>query len=252
MRPPTGRCGCGAPGGEFLTAAASRAEYMTVAAANWHALATFAGRLTMQTPAIMIDIGSTTSDLIPIIDGLPAPIGDTDEARLMTWELVYTGISRSPICSLVSHPRVAAELFATSLDAHLILGQIAEDAANTDTADGRPATKPNAHGRLSRMLGGDRELTDACLTRGLAEAFARRQVERLAESVDMIHANPNHPRFDTAILAGAGEFLGRQVLTATRSEPITRIVSLSDHLGPTVSACAPAYAVAVLASERPL
>ena len=48
-----------------------------------------------------------------------------------------------------------AELFATTLDAYLVLDQVPEDAEDRDTADGRPATRPCAHARLSRMLGGD-------------------------------------------------------------------------------------------------
>src|SRR5215211_5656902 len=53
-------------GGEFLGVAASRAEHMTVAAANWHALATFVGRWVPCGVSVLIDIGGTTTDIVPI------------------------------------------------------------------------------------------------------------------------------------------------------------------------------------------
>ena len=42
--------------------------------------------------ALLIDIGSTTADLIPIVGGLPATTGYSDAERLETGELVYTGM----------------------------------------------------------------------------------------------------------------------------------------------------------------
>jgi len=53
------------------------------------------------------------------------------------------------------------------------------------------------------------------------------------------------------IVSGSGEFLARRVAReALAGAPIERVVSLDEELGPEVSACAPAYAVAVLATER--
>src|SRR6202030_2937868 len=112
---------------------------------------------------LLIDVGSTTTDVIPLSGGRAVPRGVTDAARLQTSELVYTGARRTPVCALV-HEGVAAELFATTLDVYLTLGAFAED-SSTDTADGRPATRPRAHARLARMRGGDAEPCPAALTR---------------------------------------------------------------------------------------
>ncbi|HLQ46390.1 MAG TPA: hydantoinase/oxoprolinase family protein, partial [Planctomycetaceae bacterium] len=109
--------------GEFVSPDEAREEPRLTAAANWHAQATFVGRLVPSCSAMLIDIGSTTSDLIPLVNGLPMPAGRTDVERLQSGELVYCGVRRTPLCALVDHVplgdadcAVAAELFATTLD----------------------------------------------------------------------------------------------------------------------------------------
>jgi uncharacterized hydantoinase/oxoprolinase family protein len=80
----------------------------------------------------MIDIGSTTTDIIPLDKGRVAVRGRTDTERLRTGELVYAGIRRTPLCALATElplgqgPPIglAAELFATSLDVFLTLGDL--------------------------------------------------------------------------------------------------------------------------------
>src|SRR5665213_2920887 len=75
--------------GRFSDLAAARTESLTAAAANWLALATFAGRYAPTGPALLIDIGSTTTDIVPLQDGRPMPKGRTDPERLRSGELVY-------------------------------------------------------------------------------------------------------------------------------------------------------------------
>ena len=60
-------------GGEFVSVEDAVEIPRLVAAANWHALATFAGRLTGEGPAVLLDVGTTTTDIIPLADGVPVP-----------------------------------------------------------------------------------------------------------------------------------------------------------------------------------
>ena len=232
--------------GDFV--APDAAETMAVASANWHTLATFAGRLVPTGPALLFDIGSTTTDLIPLIDGVPASHGKTDPERLKSGELVYTGVRRTPVMTIVSPGNHAAELFATALDAHLLLGHIPEDPDDRDTADGRPATKAHAHARLSRMLGGDPEITSAVETENLAGYFAGDQLGHLVLTAWRV-CLPWSDAPWSWIISGSGEFLARLVL-ATQDTPPIQVISLTDRFGPDLATCAPAYAVAVLAAER--
>lgn len=109
-----------------------RRRPVQAAAANWLALATAAARLVPDDRGLMIDIGSTTTDIIPLDRGRVAVRGRTDTERLQTGELVYAGIRRTPLCALATElplwqgPPIglAAELFATSLDVFLTLGDL--------------------------------------------------------------------------------------------------------------------------------
>lgn len=231
--------------GKFVTAAASRRDPMAVASANWHALATFAGRYALRGRTMLIDVGSTTTDLIPIQDGIPVPSGRTDRDRLRTGELVYAGVRRTPVCAVVDG--VMAEFFATVHDAYLVLGQIAEDADDFDTADGRPATKACAHARLSRMLGGDAETMSIREIISLAEQVFSAQTDMIIDAIERVS--------DLApsgyISSGSGDWLASSLRSWPQYED-ARWQSLSEATGPEVSAAAPAYALAVLAAERGL
>jgi probable H4MPT-linked C1 transfer pathway protein len=231
--------------GRFGSAREARAAPQRAAAANWHALATFAGRFIAEGPGLLVDIGSTTADVIPLCDGRPVPEGLTDEKRLRSRELVYTGVRRTPVCALV-RGAVAAEVFATTLDVYLALEEAPED-GGTDTADGRPASRSCAHARLARMLGGDAETCTPRQTRRLAARAARAQEQLLRRAVARVSRRlPAPPR--AAVLAGSGEFLARRVLWGM-TKPGPNLVSLAERLGPGLSSAACAYAVAVLAAE---
>ncbi len=231
--------------GQFVDLETSRSDPLPAAAANWLALATFAGRFAPAGPAVLLDVGSTTTDIIPLLDGRPVPRGRTDPERLRTGELVYTGVRRTPLCALLGGDG-AAEFFATTRDVYLVLGDLAEDVADRDTADGRPATCPLAHARLARMLCADVESCTEEERLALAEETRARQLRLLREAFTKVSATlPAPPRF--AILSGSGEFLARQLLVHSTALETT---SLGERLGPALSEAACAYAVAVLAEER--
>lgn len=236
--------------GRFADVASARQTPLQTAAANWLALATFAGRYAPKGPALLIDVGSTTTDVVPLREGRPVPRGRTDPERLESQELVYTGVRRTPVCALRGD--VAAELFATTLDVYLLMGWIAEDAGDTRTADGRPATKVAAEARLARMLGADLETSTAKERQNLANLVAMRQTMMVHSAIQ--HVVKRLPRFpEIVVLAGEGEFLARNALTDPipphNRLPVQQVVSLSAELGPAVSQAACAHALARLAEK---
>jgi probable H4MPT-linked C1 transfer pathway protein len=231
--------------GRLTDPAAVRRAPLGAAAVNWLALATLAGRFAGRGPALLIDIGSTTTDIIPLSSGRPVPRGRSDRERLRFGELVYTGARRTPVCALLPGV-VAAELFATTLDVYLALGELPED-EGTDTADGRSASRPRAHARLARMLCGDAETCPEGRTRRLAQRAAAAQQRLLCRAVRRaVSPLEGPPR--VVILAGSGEFLARKALDHG-SSPAPRVSSRAARLGPALSEAACAYAVAVLAAE---
>lgn len=233
--------------GRFVDTVAARRTPWQTGAANWLALATFCGRWAADGPALHIDIGSTTTDIVPLMDGRPVPRALHDPDRLRYGELVYTGVRRTPLCALLG-PVVAAELFATTLDVYLVLGYIAEDECNNTTADGRPATKAAAYGRLARMICSDGETSSRSDILALAAQAAQRQAEIIAEAMTRAASVlPDQSR--QIILSGEGEFLWHSALQERWPSPPKYVVSLKEQLGPDVSAAACAYATAKLAQE---
>ena len=228
--------------GHWLSVAEARGQSLAVAASNWHALATFAGRFAPTGTSLLIDIGSTTTDIIPLIDGKPASKGLTDFDRLQTGELVYVGVKRTPIMAL-GLPSICAEYFADVRDAFIVLGDISEEPHAIDTADDQRGTRAECLARLARMIGADLETAAEARIVEFASACRRAVTENLSNAINQA------PTAETILLSGTGEWLMREIVQEFR--PSTPIISLSEQLGPDISACAPAYAVAVLASEMP-
>ncbi len=232
--------------GEFADLYAARLVPSQTAAANWLALATFAGRFAPRGAALLVDVGSTTTDVVPLTSGRPTPLGWTDPERLLCRELVYTGVRRTPVCALLGE-QVAAELFATTADVYMLLGDLGEDPGDLATADGRPATRAMAEARIARMLCADLESSTADERHDLAERAASRQLTIVREALTQVAGRSARP-VETVIVSGSGEFLAERAARKFSDTP-PQVVSLSQELGPAISEAACAYAVAVLAAE---
>lgn len=240
--------------GLLVDPAVAREAPLLAAASNWHALAAYCSRLATAGPAILCDMGSTTTDVIPLTAAGPCPRGANDAERLTYSELVYTGVERTPIMVVVNRlpwrgrpVAVAAELFATTADAYLLLDELPEEHQNMDTADGRARTRAAAHARLARMIGAD--VTMFSLEDALAAATAVRTAQLAAMRAAVAHVAARFETVPATIIAsGQGEFLLRELAASLPWRPA--VVSLAASLGPQASRCAPAHALAVLARER--
>lgn len=243
-------------GGEFLTPEEACEFPRLVAAANWHALATWAGRMVPDAAGLLIDVGSTTTDLIPLEAGLPAPQGWTDVERLLSGELLYRGVRRTPLCALAptvsfrgQECPLAAEFFATTLDIALLTGRREEDPSACDTADGRPATIAAAHSRLAHMLCCDVEELTRAEAVAVAEALWQRLETDLRKALERCLAPWESP-VRTVLLCGEGECLMRRLAASHPRLAGAEMISLTEMLGPAHSHAACAYALARLGRER--
>ena len=238
--------------GRLVSPPVIRTKPLSAAATNWHALGRFAARWRGDGLGMLIDVGSSTCDVIPLLDPDDFPAAHTDAERLALGELVYQGVERTPVCAVISELpfkdgwcSVARELFATTLDVSLLLKQIPEDPANTDTADGRPATKSAARRRMSRMIcANDDEFNHRDAVK-MAQAVFDAQTALLAGAMQQVADRVGAP--GRVIFSGHGEQLGRAALARCGWEVET--LSLGLHLGVAISRCAPAHALAVLANE---
>jgi (4-(4-[2-(gamma-L-glutamylamino)ethyl]phenoxymethyl)furan-2-yl)methanamine synthase len=237
--------------GRLVATHVAQEEPHLAAAANWHALARFAAKHAPGS-ALVIDIGSTTCDMIPLADGAVRAFGHTDTERILSGELVYSGVERTPVCALTAYLPyrgelcpLAAEVFATTWDVYLILDDLAEEPNSNNTADGRPATRSHARDRLARMICADSDSFSFDDAVALAEAASRHQLARIAVALSRVLGRMPSP--ETIVVSGRGEFLARRLIE--RMRVTAQVVSLSQQLGAQLSRCAPAHALAVIARE---
>jgi probable H4MPT-linked C1 transfer pathway protein len=249
--------GCGEPVGIYLldgrivTAAEATQRPLAAAAANWHALARLAAAATGGVPGFLVDVGSTTTDIVPLGSTGPAPLATDDAGRMRSGELVYTGIERTPVATLVrSLPHgglrrpVASERFADSRDAWLLVGALPEDEDTCDTADGGPATRAAAVVRMARSMLLDPDSLSPDDARAAAERCVATQARLVAHGLRRVAAGCGwRPR--TVVLSGHGTALARLALDRT-GWPVER-VALAERLGAEISRVAPAHALALIA-----
>jgi probable H4MPT-linked C1 transfer pathway protein len=200
--------------GELVSAEAARARPLDVAAANW--VATALAVAGAHPDALLIDVGSTTADIVPIAAGRVAATGHNDLERLLAGELVYTGVLRTNLAAIASRVPVrggwcpvSSEYFAISADVHLVLGHLTPEEYDCRTPDGRPATVPFARERIARLVCADVEQLGEDEVDAIA-AFAHgeqlRQLEDAARRVQL-----PLPADAPVVAVGSGAFLGREV-----------------------------------------
>ncbi len=231
--------------GRFVSPADALNEPLAVAASNWAATASI---VALDHPnAILIDIGTTTADIIPILHGQLAALGTTDPARLASGELVYTGALRTPVEAIVQHvplgtslAAVSAESFTLVGDIHVWRGDLAPDDYSVTAPDRRPASREFAAERIARVVCADREMLDDQAISAIADAVADAQVDLISRAIARVRAR--HRTLRTAVVTGLGSFIATR---AARQVGLS-VVQLADALGADGARCAPAAAVALL------
>jgi (4-(4-[2-(gamma-L-glutamylamino)ethyl]phenoxymethyl)furan-2-yl)methanamine synthase len=254
------------PGGEILIYAGTagflapdRAVLCSdrVASANWMASATFAASTCPE--GLFIDIGSTTTDFVAFRDGQVWAQGFTDQERLVAGELVYTGVSRTPVFAIADrvphqgqdHPLIP-ELFATMADVYRLCGALPEDADQLPATDGEGKSDGDSARRLARMIGCDVESAAIGAWRKIAGHLADAHHRRLAAAAQRLLAERGLDRSAPLLGAGVGRFLVRKLARDFGRDYVDfgDIVDAADGAREWAARCAPAAAVALLAAAR--
>ncbi len=241
----------------FLFADEAIARPLDVASANWHASAEFIARHCGS--GLLVDMGTTTTDLIPLRAGHPAARGYTDGERFAARELIYAGVVRTPVMAFsrvapfAGHQQgIAAERFATMADVYRLTGELPEDADPYPAPDLKGKSKAESAARLARMLGRDASEAPFEAWVDLAAFFARLQVSELIEAGRALANREALAPDEPVIGAGCGRFLARR-LAADLGHPyrdFSDIVEAEPRTREMGARCAPAVAVALLAMSR--
>ena len=240
----------------FLSAAEARHRVGEVASANWHATAALA--VLALPEGILIDIGSTTTAIVPFAAGSVLNAGYTDAERMETGELLYTGVVRTPIMAVAPQAPVngvwrgvMAEYFATMADAHRLAGTLPEGADLHPTADGRDKGLEASARRLARMVGadsGDPANGGDGTWRRLANHFIDRQIRRIEDGLAQVASRGVVPDDAPLVGAGVGRFLVERV-AARSGRPyrfLMEAATVPECWRSIAADCAPAVAVALL------
>ena len=235
--------------GRFLTPGEARTDPLAVAAANWAATARVVAA--HYPTAILLDMGTTTTDIVPLCDGRVDARGWNDPDRLACGELVYTGVVRTAVEAMaiavpygLGMAGVSAEAFALAGDVYVWLGELDPRDYTARTPDRRPATRLFCGERLARAICADRGLIDEGGLTRLARAFAASQERRIAEAI--AHVLEDRPAVRTAVVTGLGAFVAARAAAAAGLD----VVSLAGTMGAAAARCAPAAAVALLLGDE--
>jgi probable H4MPT-linked C1 transfer pathway protein len=241
--------------GAFLAIDDALAAPERVASANWHATAQFAAA--QEGDGLLMDIGSTTTDLVPLRGGRVTAQGRDDAERLALDELVYRGVVRTPAMALAPHVlmegrRVAlmAELFATTADIYRLTGELPEHADLHPAADGRGKSAEESRARLARMVGRDRSSAPDATWDALARQLADGIDATLKEAAERVIGAANVAQNAPIIGAGVGRFLAARVArTLDRTyRSFDALITTDPRYAVIAADCAPAVAVALLMS----
>jgi probable H4MPT-linked C1 transfer pathway protein len=232
----------------------ARKHAAEIASANWHVCA----GLVAQTcgDALFVDLGSTTTDVVPLVGGTIAARSYTDAQRLAAGELVYTGLVRGFVMATANRAPLAGawttlvnENFASMADVHRILGSLPDGTDLMATTDGREKTVAASRARLARMVGADAADLDDGAPLGLARWFAEAQLRAIHDAALLVVSAA--ALSDDAPVVGAG--IGAAVvadLARRLNRPFVAFDSLIDA-APEARAgaaqCAPAAALALVA-----
>lgn len=251
-------------GGASTWASASEAgaQWQRIASANWLATARHTARALPALEGLLVDIGSTTTDLIAFRRGHVVTESRSDAHRLATGELVYHGVVRTPLCALARRiawkdrpHNVMNEFFATTADVYRLLGELDPAHDQHPSADNAPKDARSTRARLARMIGLDERDGSAAQWQDFALAWREAQLAELREQLERVRVLHDLQPGATLVAAGCGAFLVPELLPAG-----SRLASYGDAVASLdesadaalrrwVQVGAPAVAVASLYAE---
>ena len=218
---------------------------LKAAAANWIATAQIATLISDN--CIFIDTGSTTTDIIPIKEGMECAIGRSDFDRSATGELVYTGTLRTNLASFLDNIelngkeyRVASELFAQTADVYRVLDLIEEKDYICDTFDGEGKSKIDCARRIARVVCADLEMLSMDDIVEMSKFIHQKQVEQIADGLKQVVETQ---KLELIVTTG----LGKDILDKKAAEFLgLEVKSMGDILTDDECTVAPAIGTAVM------
>ena len=241
----------------LVTPGQAHASHDEVASANWHATAAYAAQRLGS--GVLVDLGTTTTDIIPFHEHRVCSRGYTDQERMRTGELVYTGLTRTPVMAIVDQlpyrnvwQSIAAEYFAGMADVYRITGDLDERFDLMPAADGGAKTRYHSIKRLARMLGAEYDNgDDEAPWLEVARHIAGKQFERIDQAFNRVTDTLEDTVRNNIVAAGAGRFIIEKLARKNDCE-VTNfedLLQIPDRKLRAANNCSTAVAVATLARQ---
>ncbi|NOR80297.1 MAG: H4MPT-linked C1 transfer pathway protein [Methyloprofundus sp.] len=229
-----------------------------IASANWLASAQYVAQKIEQ--GLFIDMGSTTTDILLLRDNQVGVLGYTDFQRLISSELVYTGMVRTAVMAVVQSVEFAgnkvgvmSEYFATMADVYRLTHELNERHDQSDAADNGAKTEQASAQRLARMVGCDEQDFSLSHWQELAYTIRRQQLDRIQLASQKQLSRVEKGTKTQLIGAGVGRFLIQEMAQSLGLEYTDFNSLFKAPLHKTdmqIADCAPAVSVAYLAREK--
>jgi len=192
---------------EFLTL---RPELDDIISMNWHSIGRFIEKKVNN--AIVIDFGSTTTDLICIKNSQMKCKSSDDFGRLNNSELLYTGFMRTPLFAITPHInykkkkyKLIPENFSDTSDIYRIKKRIKKDFDIDDTSDKGNKTLKASMYRVSRSLGFDFKNEDQELIKKISEKISEIQLEEISKKIFEMIKRYDLKKNTSIIISGIGQ-----------------------------------------------
>ncbi len=214
----------------------------SVASANFMATAKYISKF--EKNAIIIDIGSTTTDIIPIKDG-KILAHRTDFERLKNDELVYTGVLRTNLISISNkikfkgkNLKISAEYFANTGDVYRSLGKISENEYTSETSDRKGKSTIECIRRIARTVCCDvseseiYKIYDASERKSkiskeeviqIAKYFMTEQIKTINRAIERLEKKY---KIKNRLIIGAGKFLYKDLNASPKYGDLSAVKAL--------------------------
>jgi len=239
--------------GKLASPTEAREDPLKVASANWAATGWLASQLFEE--GVVIDVGSTTTSIIPLSGGKVAAKGATDLEKLGCGELVYTGALRTNVAAIVDavplrdgRVRASSEYFTSTGDIHLVLGNLRPEEYTVEAPDGKGHTRGEALARIARLVCADMEMLGEDEILGVARYVEERQILQIVRGLEQVLSERGLGSDAQVAITGVGRnFLAKR---AAERLGLTHILDLGAFVGDEVATVSTAYAVALLTASK--
>ncbi len=232
-------------------------NYSAIVSMNWHSI----GRLLEKKykNAIIVDFGSTTTDIICIKNYVIQNKNFDDFSRINSSELVYTGLTRTPIFAINSKVKINGknfeiipEFFSDMSDVYRINSILKKEFDIDETADGKKRSKFLSYSRLSRNFGLDHKKSNQNLIKDLSKKIINTQLERIYLAIGKNRSKYKIEKKCKIIVCG----IGKDVLSLFLNLKKEKVIQFSDlvkcrnqNLKKKAAFHTPAFCIASLLSE---